>query len=93
MNNSKYINKFSLKEMTWVSFRDVIRAVTADARTSDESYNVPFREARLIDIRRDMASKTFIPGDHDSTCSRYINVARLYQLFTQKHDYIVDVNW
>lgn len=70
MKNSKPIKIVSSKALPCVSFLDRLGAVIVYARTLDECNTEPFREAHLIEIRRDMVSAKFIPRVQDNKYNR-----------------------
>lgn len=75
--NRKFHNKASATVLSYSSFMTVLNSVVAYARAFNEAYDVPFADARALDIRRDLQSSDFIPQESVSTYLCYIRVALL----------------
>lgn len=91
VKKSKRCSNVSSKALNFVSFMDFLRAVIVYSITFYEIYTVPFQEALLMDIKRDIMSANFIPGVQENTHNQYIHADRFCQFCPQLLDLILDL--
>lgn len=91
--NSKVLSKASETVLCCSSFMGILHSVVAYERTYNDTYDIPFAQAKVSDICRDLQTSDFIPKASVSTYDRYIVVARLCLSCGALLPFVTELNW